>query len=452
MARSVAPRGIPQGIPILPPPDCFYLIRSPSQNTISSVQQQQAVAKTILGDSRFFDGAIVRHTARSFATLPGPHQAHALLAEIATARCAFAPASAKAPLALYGAGELGHLAHEFLSSVGHDAVVIIDRNARCLAETGDWSGIELLEPNQVTKKSKSDLRLAVSVVTSPYVPIEHSLADIGFRDIVPFYDLAESFRHLHPLSNGWFAPTFSQEDHGRTAQVLSRWEDDKSRAHHLQFLAWRRLREEWNFELAPLAPSARYFIPEVTSVLRGDEVLIDGGAHYGHVTKAFVQKTSGAFEQIVAIEPDSSNRAVLQDNLKSWLPDDPRVTVYDCALADSEGEALFRDDLGYASQLSDTGHVRVTVRSLDGIRVTPTFVKLHLEGAELLALTGARETLLSTRPIIAATVYHNADGIWKTALWLMETLPEYHFLFRVDSWCGTGAVIYAIPNERRGIS
>lgn len=412
------------------------------------MQRRRAVAKTIPGDSRLFDGAIVRHTARSFASLPGPHHAQALLAEIATAPCTFAPASPKAPLALYGAGQLGHLAYDFLRAVGHPDVTIVDRNARCLAQNGDWSGAALLEPGQISKEMKSDVRLAVSVVTSPYVPIEHFLSDLGFRDIVPFYDLAESFRHLHPLSNGWFAPQFSQEDQRRTVEVLSRWNDDKSRAHHLQFLAWRRLREEWSFELAPLLPSDRYFIPEVTSVLRSDEVLIDAGAHHGHVTKAFVQKTSGAFGAIVAIEPDPSNRALLQDNLKSWLPDDPRVTVYDFALADVEGEALFRADLGYASQLSDTGHVRVGVRCLDGVRLSPTFVKLHLEGAELLALTGARDTLLSSRPIVAATVYHNADGIWKTALWLMQTLPNYSFLFRLDSWCGTGAIIYAIPSER----
>jgi len=375
-----------------------------------------------------------------------------MLAEIATAPCAFAPASPKAPLALYGAGELGHLAHEFLSAVGHADVMIVDRNARQLALNGGWSGIEVLEPDQVPKGIKNDLRLAVSVVTSPYVPIENTLSDLGFCDIVPFYDLAESFRKQHPLSNGWFAPAFSKEDQCCTAQVLSRWNDDKSRAHHLQFLAWRRLREEWSFEAAPLVPSDRYFIPEVTNVLRTDEILIDGGAHYGRVTEAFVRKINGAFEQIIAIEPDSKNRALLQGNLKSWLPDDPRVTVYDCALADSEGEALFHDELGYASQLSDTGHVRVAVRPLDGIRPSPTFVKLHLEGAELRALTGARETLLSSRPIIATTVYHNADGIWRTALWLMETLPDYRFLFRLDSWCGTGALIYAIPNERSGTS
>jgi hypothetical protein len=92
--------------------------------------------------------------------------------------------------------------------------------------------------------------------------------------------------------------------------------------------------------------------------------------------------------------------------------------------------------------------MQVTVRSLDALGLAPTFVKLHLEGAELAALKGARETLLACRPMIAATVYHNDDGIWKTALWLMETLPGYRFLFRIHSWCGTGAVIYAIPQER----
>ena len=63
------------------------------------------------------------------------------------------------------------------------------------------------------------------------------------------------------------------------------------------------------------------------------------------------------------------------------------------------------------------------------------------------ALKGAQQTLLDCRPIVAATVYHNDDGIWRTADWLMKTLADYRFLFRNHSWCGTGAVIYAIPRE-----
>jgi len=388
------------------------------------------------------------HQARSFASSPSPDQALSLLAELATAPCRYTPAVMDRPLALYGAGDLGRLARDFLQAVGHDFVIAIDRNAQKLAQDPYWAGVRLLHPDEVTEANKIDLRLAISIVTSPFVPIEQSLLERGFEDIVPFYDLAESFRHLHPLSNGWFAPPLSAQEQQNTAEVLARWDDDMSRAHHLQFLAWRRLREEWIFADAPAPDCIRFFIPEVTGALGDHDVLLDAGAYHGSVMRTFVRQTSGAFRHIVAIEPDPTNRAVLLDRLRSSLPDDPRVTVYDCALAEEKGEAPFHDRLGYASQLSATGHMRVTTRPLDAFGLSPTFIKLHLEGAELAALKGAHETLRASRPIIAATVYHNADGIWKTPHWLMQALPRYRFLFRAHSWCGTGAVVYCIPQER----
>lgn len=388
------------------------------------------------------------HKAQSFSTLPGPDQVLPLLAEIATAPCPFAPVPPRPPLALYGAGKLGQLARDFLNSVGLDFVMAIDRNARQLADEPAWTGVPLLQPNEVDEMAKRETRLAVSVVTTPYVPLERSLAELGFADIVPFFDLAESFRHIHPLSNGWFAPPLTVEDRENTRRVLELWDDDISRAHHLQFLAWRRLREEWTFESAPHPGSNRFFIPELSRLLRSDETLLDAGAHHGSVAKAFVTQCGGSFRQIIAIEPDSSNRARLRENLQSWLRNDPRVVVYDWVLAADEGETIFHEGLGYASQISDTGRTQVRTRHIDTLGLLPTFIKLHLEGAELAALKGARRTLLSRRPIVAATVYHNADGIWKTPLWLMETLPDYRFLFRVDSWCGNGAVVYCLPKER----
>ena len=144
----------------------------------------------------------------------------------------------------------------------------IDRNASSMAPDPEWSGARLLHPDDVTGSDRRDMCVAVCVATQPYVPIERSLLELGFEHIVPFYDLAESYRHLHPLSNGWFAPPMPIEDQERTAEVLSRWDDDLSRAHHLQFLAWRRLREEWCFDAAPLKDD-RFFIAEIASLLHG---------------------------------------------------------------------------------------------------------------------------------------------------------------------------------------
>lgn len=375
-----------------------------------------------------------------------------LLAEIAAAPCKFSPVIDDAPLALYGAGNMGRLACEVLGNVGRHIEMVIDLNARKLTPPPAWCSVPLLHPDEVPHGAKTKLRLAVSLVSSPYVAVERSLLARGFRDVIPFYDLAESFRPRHPLGNGWFSPPLTQEDLDQTEKILVSWHDDISRAHHLQFLAWRRLREEWTFEPAPLSPDTRFFIPEVTDVLRDNEFFVDGGAHHGHVTQEFVRQTNSAFERILAIEPDPSNLAQLRNNLRSWMPDDGRIRCLDCALADVEANLPFREGLGYASQLSETGTTRVSTRPLDTMGLSPTFLKLHLEGGEFAALKGAWKTLLLNRPIVTATIYHNADGIWRSPLWLMETLRNYRFLFRLHSWCGTGAVIYAIPNERFGMA
>ena len=384
------------------------------------------------------------HKARSFTALPGPDEAQALLADLATTPCPFAPVAADRPLALYGAGDLGHMARDFLKAVGRDFAFVIDRRARDLQSSPAWAGVELLHPDDVPVATKRDALVAVSIVTSSYVEIEQSLMKLGFANVVPFYDLAESFRDMHPLSNGWFARPLTPDDEHQTARVLAGWADDISRAHHLQFLAWRRVREEWSFEGAPVSNADRFFIPEVASVLNGHEILLDGGAHHGNVIEAFAKQMQDGYEQIIAIEPDPSNLA----KLRAYKPNDIRISFYDWALAEKEGKAKFHDGLGYASQVSSTGKMTVTTRPLDALGASPTYIKLHLEGGELDALKGARATLHTSRPIVAATVYHNADGIWRTPLWLMDNLPRYRFLFRAHTWCGTGAVVYAIPNER----
>jgi FkbM family methyltransferase len=387
----------------------------------------------------------VAHQTRAFRGLPDSEGAAGLLAELATAPCRFAPVPADRPVALYGAGNLGRLARDFLKLVGHAPVMMIDRDAERLADDPEWSGVRVAHPREMVD---ADVRVAVSIATAPYVPVEESLLERGFDDVVPFYDLAESFRHRHPLSNGWFAPPLTAEDKTNADEVLALWHDDISRAHHLQFVAWRRLREEWTFASAPVVHGHRYFIPEVSAVLHDAEFLIDAGAHHGGVTEAFARRTNGRFRGIVAVEPDSSNRAKLAGVIERMFAGDRRITILDCALAEDEGEAVFHEGLGYASRLSPTGRTRVATRRLDALGIAPTFLKLHLEGGELAALQGARDTLLAHRPIVATTVYHNADGVWRTPLWLMQTLPDYRFLFRLDAWCGTGAVVYAIPNER----
>ena len=391
-----------------------------------------------------------RHVARHFDALPTMARSLDLLDGITHAVPVLPPIVRDMPLALYGAGNLGRMARDFLKGVWLDFDFVFDRNTATLKESPDWQGMTLYHPDEVPEALKGSHLLLVSVVLAPYVPIESALLAGGFAHVMPFYDFTENFRSIHPLSNGWFAADFDDNDRAMARHVLEGWGDDVSRAHYLAFLAWRRLRQEWTFETAPVTIDDRFFIPEILSVVTDQEVFVDGGAHHGSVTRKFSDLVRGRWKRVVAIEPDQANSEILLATIDAHWPDSTgsRPDVLGCVLGASTGTAAFHNGLGYASQVSPTGRDAVQMQSIDHLGLQPTFIKLHLEGFELEALKGARQTLLKDRPIIVATVYHNDDGIWRTPLWLMKTLPDYRFLFRLHSYCGTSAVIYAIPVER----
>lgn len=388
-------------------------------------------------------------TARAFDASPSIAEAHALLAEMTASESTAHPLAPVQPLALYGAGDLGRLARDHLSFLDIPIAAVIDRNAETMAADPGWAGIPVLHPDKVETAFKRDAMLAVSIATSPFVPLQSALAAAGWLNVVPYYDIAESFRDRHPLSNGWLAEPFSPDDMTALAGVLEGWSDDRSRAHHLQFLAWRRLRQEWTFGEAPVTLGDRFFIPEILSVLHDHEHLVDAGAYFGHVTRRFIEERQGHFASVTAIEPDAQSLSSLRQTVAT-LPADQsaKVTIFDAVLDDTPQPRTFHHGLGYASQIASSGQTLRPTTSIDALALQPTVLKLHLEGHELPALKGASAALAAHRPIVMATVYHNADGLYATAQWLMQALDHYRFLFRLHSWCGTGAVIYAIPKER----
>jgi FkbM family methyltransferase len=173
------------------------------------------------------------------------------------------------------------------------------------------------------------------------------------------------------------------------------------------------------------------------------ETFVDAGSHHGDVTTEFIRITNGKFSMIGAFDPDIENNRMFSKRIH-----DKRIHLIPYALHEKSGVAKFHYGLDHASQISDTGKDYVATYELDSFHMPATFIKMHLEGAELPALKGSKHTLLGSRPIIAATICHNEDGLWKTPLWLMSLLEDYKFLLRLHCWCGSNAVIYAIPNER----
>jgi hypothetical protein len=113
----------------------------------------------------------------------------------------------------------------------------------------------------------------------------------------------------------------------------------------------------------------------------------------------------------------------------------------------SEATTLrFNDTNSGNSRVDDSGKDKIDVctidKSVDTDRVT--FIKLDIEGAELEALKGAKETILRNKPRLAICVYHKPEDILEIPLYLQEIMPEYKFYLRHDTIGINGTVLYAV--------
>lgn len=386
-----------------------------------------------------------------YAKAPDRKVARQLLREIAKRPVSFVPRKVDKPLVLYGAGNLGKMASEYFGRLGIPFLFVVDANPELYRCDPFWAGVDIFGIKDVPVEQRKYALLAICVVTTPFSQVIAPLREQGWRDIVPFYDIAEAYRDRHPLSNGWHSGILSEGDVCGIESVLSRWKDAVSRAHHLQFIAWHCLREEWFFDDAPVTTHNRYFIPQVLSALHNDEVFVDIGAHHGETSIRFLNAVKNRYREVFAIEPDVKNFSKLRSRLEKYMTAERGdIHLLECALGATAGEKRFFNGLGYASQFSELGQTEVSVKVLDDLSIPATFIKIHIEGWERSTISGGLETIMANRPILAATSYHNRDGLWSLPAQLMTCLDNYVYYFRLDSWCGTGGVIYALPRERMG--
>lgn len=397
--------------------------------------------------------AAARIGQRRLQGLPDTPRALQLLLSLedasrASAAAPIGPASADG-VVLYGAGELGQLALAWCRQASVVVHGVVDADAARWRQHAAWHGVAVMNPADVPGAWRERWPLLVCISTLPFAPIERAQRERRWHRVEPFYDFARRWPLPQPMHNGWRAHWPAATGVAALHTVLAGWADDGSRAHHLQFLAWRLARQEWTFDAAPVLPQERFATPEFEAALGRAERLLDGGAHRAQLVQRWGAQHPGRLAQAWLFEPDPDHRRALrlaQPALQAHSS--ARLQVFAQALGRRSGVRGFAGAQGYGCKLWPHGTARVAVTRLDDLDLAPSVVKLHLEGHEWAALQGGQRTLREHRPALALTVYHRRDGLYAIAAWLMRELPAYRWLFRLHGWLGTGAVVYGIPHER----
>lgn len=154
--------------------------------------------------------------------------------------------------------------------------------------------------------------------------------------------------------------------------------------------------------------------------------IVDIGAHYG--TTALILSDSIPNTGVVCFEAHQGNFAILQENLDL---NNLQAELHCYAIGDHNGEAYLRTMEGgsptYRLQEEATS-ITVAVRTLDSFNLTGvSFIKVDIEGAELLMLQGGIETIKKNKPVIY--LEHHSDLCEKEALYSFIESLDYELIY-----------------------
>jgi FkbM family methyltransferase len=141
---------------------------------------------------------------------------------------------------------------------------------------------------------------------------------------------------------------------------------------------------------------------QISREVRPGTVFHDVGANVGLYSLLAAELVGPG--RVFAFEPVPRNLAYLRKHLA--LNRVANVEVLGVALSDTNGCARFEiEQTGFMGRLSGDGGITVPTATLDslvegGKVLPPNYVKMDIEGAELLALRGARETFQRYRPVL----------------------------------------------------
>jgi FkbM family methyltransferase len=178
---------------------------------------------------------------------------------------------------------------------------------------------------------------------------------------------------------------------------------------------------------ASWSPFCEYFHPEV-SPKKGDTI-IDGGAWTGDTAEAFSRALNGDC-QIYSFEPDDENFCKLQENVNSQSLNG---SVHPIKLglwshATTLKFESFREN-SMQHQVSEDGDIQIQVTSIDefasGNNIKIDLIKMDIEGSEIEALLGARETIRKFKPRLQICSYHKFDDLWEIPILIKELFPGY---------------------------
>ena len=198
----------------------------------------------------------------------------------------------------------------------------------------------------------------------------------------------------------------------------------------------------------------QYFPEDIPGFLnRGGigEVFVDCGAFNGDTAKAFIKRVPN-YKRIVEFEPDQRNRDMLRKKLRRY----GHSAIIQAGVSGEDGNAYLQlqENTGWnyvTKKSSGQGTHKIKLQKIDSCPQCKdaTFIKMDIEGSEMDALKGAKETIQKNHPKLAICIYHSNEDMLRIPEFIHELVPEYELYIRAHTMGIAETVLYAIDRERQ---
>lgn len=323
-----------------------------------------------------------------------------------------------------GAASEGARCLSLLESMNFDVIAVVDEGVHVN---------KIVEGHRVIGLSdlfeKMAPSLPVILCTHRTGGIHRRLSEVGFQLVIPFISLQAAEPGLfppHEFHDGLLESLVT--DFKQLEWLRDEFSDQLSVKTLDSIIQYRISGNSLVFE--DIFQPNLYYVDDLFQFSTGEELFIDAGAFEGDTISLFSSYVDGQYKKIVAFEPDPATFGRLKNNFF----ENNNVICINKGLSHSRSAMRFVSGEQRASVFSNSGNISVDVTDLDSslteLGLSPTVIKMNIEGFELDALDGARNTIKENNPKLFISAYHRPSHLWEVARKIKTINPAYNIALR----------------------